>query len=345
MPKPQLAADVGGTNTSFGLFEPRGDRYALTETLRFPTQELRAFSDALKDALDHFALRDARPVLTVSGAGPIRNRRCELTNAPWGIDATQIEKEFRVRTLLINDFSAICYGLPLLDPHDPEQLRPLAHPDGNLPEGDGNVRAAVGAGTGLGVGFLMGTQDGRGHMALPSEGGHVDFAPFDDESREYWVFLHDRFKTNPDSELLISGQGIANLFSFYREHRGADSYILRRIADTSEAERPAMISAEAGTDETCTRIMRRFVTLYGRFASNIAVTMLPMRGIYLAGGIASKNARWFDEDARFMRAFETHYKDSVRPILREIPVYIVMDYGVSLYGGAYAARLEGLLGD
>jgi glucokinase len=83
--------------------------------------------------------------------------------------------------------------------------------------------------------------------------------------------------------------------------------------------------------------MKLFVKMYGSFAGSLAVVFLPFGGIYLAGGIATKNEWLFLEDNLFMKYFEQNYNPILRPLLKKIPVYIVRDYSISLYGAANAA--------
>jgi glucokinase len=70
----------------------------------------------------------------------------------------------------------------------------------------------------------------------------------------------------------------------------------------------------------------------------MALTFLPEAGLYLAGGIVTKNERFFLEDSRFMSAFTLHPNAKMRRLLRRIPIYVIRDYTVSLYGAANAAR-------
>ena len=83
--------------------------------------------------------------------------------------------------------------------------------------------------------------------------------------------------------------------------------------------------------------MRLFVTNYARVASDAALHFLPTGGLFLAGGIVTKNESWFLEENRFIRTFTTNYRPHIGGLLRDIPVYIVKDYAISLYGAAHAA--------
>ena len=87
--------------------------------------------------------------------------------------------------------------------------------------------------------------------------------------------------------------------------------------------------------------MDAFVKLYARVAADLCAAFLPRGGIYLAGGIAAKNEARFLEGSRFMGMFEQSYREHIRAILRNVPVMIVKDYDISLYGAANAAVLLG----
>lgn len=175
-----LACDVGGTNTSIALVGRLGTRFDILYRTRFASQELSSIEDGLSQGIEEIAA--ALPELKadricLSGAGPVRENRCTLTNVKLSIDGNAISQRFGVPTQVVNDFTAISYGIPLLDTTDPEQISPLPPRDAPLPDAHGHVQAVVGAGTGLGVGFIV-ERNGR-FLALPSEGGHAAFAPYD----------------------------------------------------------------------------------------------------------------------------------------------------------------------
>ncbi|MFZ0035559.1 MAG: glucokinase, partial [Sedimentisphaerales bacterium] len=104
-----------------------------------------------------------------------------------------------------------------------------------------------------------------------------------------------------------------------------------------DEDKPALISKNAKDNKTCRDIMSLFVKMYGRFAGGLAIIFLALGGVYLAGGIVTKNEWLFSEDNLFMKNFETNYNPNIRPLLKKIPVYIIKDYSISLYGAANAA--------
>lgn len=332
-----LACDVGGTNTSVALLTGEATSWQILRRFRFQTQQLTSLEEAVNAVLAELSSDPSvttPTAIAVSGAGPIRDGVCHLTNAPWTISATVLGEKTGLTPLLINDFSAVSYGIPLLDTSDKERVTVL---DGGTTPTEAGVRLVVGAGTGLGVGYLV--QDGSELRVYPSEGGHSAFAPYDEESGAMHAMLAAEIDEPPGSELFVSGRGIANTWRHYRETRSIspDS----PIAAIPEEEDAAMrVSAAAAKDDPdAVAIMRLFVRNYARVCSVAALHFLPTGGLYLAGGIVTKNERWFTDGDLFMSEFRKNYRPHISDLLTQFPVYVVRDYEISLYGAAHATAV------
>lgn len=347
-----LAADVGGTNTSIAIVGTGAGRFEIVARYRTSTPRLGCFEDGLREALSSFRaelnLRELA-LCCVSAAGPVVGDECRLTNVPWAIRRSELERVTGVNSYLVNDFTAISYAVPLLAPDNPEQVTRLpvpgapgassSNPAPGFVSGQDGIAAVIGAGTGLGVGFVV---HERGEFrAWPSEGGHTDLAPYDDRSDALVAYLRRELGGRPDWEHAVSGTGIANLFAFLRRHEFAEhrSDALDRIEAAPSRERAALISEAADHDPLCRATIEFFVELYARAASGVALQLLPSAGVYLAGGIAPKNQRFFIEDDRFMRSFSATYQSGLREILSATPVAIINDYEISLYGAAHAGTV------
>ncbi len=339
-----LAGDVGGTNTTLALVgvdstSTAQAQFQLLDRTVLKSQQLNGIGQAIDQARNSLdtELWQRIDACCLCAAGPISNNRCTLTNLPWQIDGGEVAAELAVPTILINDFSGICYGIPILFRQAPQQFAAIPHSDGSTPAGAGSVIAVVGAGTGLGVGYLTTLPDGN-VTAHPSEGGHSDFAPFDDQTMALRAFVAGQHQGVPDAECFLSGPGIANLFDFLVEHETwQQSSARQRILAQPRAERPEMIAANAAEDPLCSATMELFVRIYAKFSSSATLHFLADGGLFLAGGIAAKNQRLFLQQHRFMRYFEQNYRANIERLLRRVPVHIVGDYTVSLYGAAYAA--------
>ena len=334
-----LAVDVGGTNTSCAIVSVGGGSFETRFERRYSTKA----EPSLVAPLGRFVAEAAAAgaplpgLLCVSGAGPVAGRSITLTNAPWGIDGDELESRFGMPTFVINDFSAIAWGILLLDPANQSELKQLRSPDGTAAaaSADGPV-VVIGAGTGLGFGYVL--RDGGTTRVYPSEGGHVCLPVYDDESRAFSRWLEKRYGFAAGAEAGVSGHGIGHIFEFMVSLSATRSAAVVSILGTPEARRPAGIAEAASAgDELCRRAMEMFVRLYARVAADAAATFIPTGGIYLAGGIASKNLAFFTEGDRFMESFGLGYREHIRRIAASTPVFVVMDYAISIYGAANAA--------
>lgn len=336
-----LAGDIGGTNSNLALVKVADGSFDLLLEVVVPSHEIDSVVPAIRDLLGAAESKFPKLQVTVagiSGAGPISNNRCDLSNLDWDLDGTEIEMAFGFPTRIINDFEAISYGVPLLDLENPEEVTHLPHTDGHDPEPIGSVSLIVGAGTGLGVGMLV--QDGERYRALPSEGGHACFAAFDLETEELRAHAQGAANTIVEIEDLLSGRGLNTILDYFIVMRGIKvDETLQKILDTDALQRPALISRHAENHPVCRDVIRLFVKIYGRVAADFSATVLPRSGLFLAGGIVGKNERYFLEGSQFIYFFEQNAREQVKQVLRKIPVYIVKDYSISLVGAAHAAWL------
>lgn len=333
-----LAGDIGGTNTNLAIVGKRNGGFNLVLECVFDSHTQVSLSQPVRDILAHGG-PELRPVkCCISAAGPVKHNYCQLTNQSWNIDGNALSREFGIPVLVINDFLGLSYGIPLLDTKNPDSITKLPNIRGGFGEKHGDTCCIVGAGTGLGVGCVTGTASSL--FAIPTEGGHVDFAAFDAESEELVQFLKETYGGYPDAESLVSGQGLNNIFDFHLKNRiqNPDS-LVQEIAAVPRKDRPPLISRGCNDSRQLRAIMELFVKCYGRVASNCSLSYLSTGGVYLAGGIAAKNEQLFIENNIFMNCFVQNMRPHFQKLLESIPVYIVRDYNTSLLGAANAADL------
>lgn len=336
-----LSGDIGGTNANIAFVAKGDDGFRVLLELSAASGDLDGIGPLVTRGLEEIALRypDLRPELgCISGAGPVEDNRCSMSNLPWDLDGDELSREFGFPIRAINDFEAISFGVPLLDLSDPEQVTVLPHSNGSRPEPEGDTRLIVGAGTGLGVGVMLG--DGEKVRPVPSEGGHASFASFDRETQEVVDQLRREGEWVVENEDLLSGKGIAALFRYCLEASGSQTdKTLQEILNANGSDQPRLISAHASTHSVCRDTIRLFVKVYGRVSADFASMVLPRGGLFLAGGIVGKNEECFLDGNRFVHFFEQNKCAQVKKVLAQIPVYIIRNYNISLLGAANAGWL------
>lgn len=264
-------------------------------------------------------------------AGPVRGRSVRVTNLPWHIEADALQQRFGFETcILLNDLEATAYGLPALGAEDMLTLQP------GQPGACGNA-AIIAAGTGLGEAGLY--WDGERHRPYATEGGHTSFSPQSELEMDLLRYLQGRY-THVSWERVVSGMGLLDLHGFLRSYRKADMPPwLEEELRTGDAAAAIARAALAGSDDICIETLECFVRLYGAEAGNLALKTMSCGGLYVGGGIAPRILPLLQHDL-FMRAFLN--KGRMFPLLEAMPVHVILNDRVALYGPALCAGGDGV---
>ncbi len=335
-----LAGDIGGTNTNLAIVGEKNGKFTMIVEAHWKSKDVDGVIQPINKLISLAEQKDKRlkpDMCCISAAGPVSNNSCKLTNLAWEINGKHISEEIGVPTEVINDFLAISYAIPILDTENPAKLLKIPHCDGTIPQAKNGVKLVIGPGTGLGVGYLVPTKEGK-YIPFSSEGGHSDFAAFDSVTWELKDYIYSKIDVKPGVEPFVSGQGILNIYRFFRDKKNiVFDDVINEIEAASDDEKPALISKYSFVNEDCKKMMETFVKMLGNFAGSLSTIMLPAGGVFIAGGISAKNEEMILRDNLFMAQFENNYKENISAILKDIPVYIIRDYSVSLYGAANAA--------
>jgi len=309
-----VAGDIGGTKVLLQFVDASQTGRTVLAEQRYESHSYATFDDLLGAFVKEHV---AGPVdaACFAVAGPVFADRAEVTNLSWKMDAMALAKKFSIgRVSLINDFYAVALGVPILATTDLLILNagtrvPFA------------PIAILGAGTGLGEANLV--HDGVKWDVVPSEGGHADFAPQDEEQTRLFLALHAKYG-HVSWERLLSGAGLVNIHNFVSgEEKTYDEALPMEIA-----------KALVGGDSVAAKTFAIFVDIYGAEAGNMALRLLARGGVYLAGGVAAKNVDQFT-DGRFINAFLR--KGRFQHILAAMPVNLITNPKVGLLGAAEMA--------
>jgi glucokinase len=323
-----LAGDVGGTKVHIGLFRIDDGIPRPVRDHRYATRDFSSLEKVCADFLAPNSTTDERILSACFGVpGPIIDGGARPTNVPWKLHEADLSRALGIAQVrLINDLAATAYGVIRLPD---SEVCVLQRGEYRLHQAD---IAIIAAGTGLGEAALV-FERGR-YYAVASEGGHADFAARNDEQIELYRYLHRRFG-HVSAERVLSGPGLFNIYSFLREHRATPGpeWLRTRI---EKEDSSAVVSEVAldGRDAECVHALEMFVDIYGAEASNLALKVLALGGVYLGGGIAPKILPAL-KDGRFIKAFID--KGRLDEILSKIEVRVALNDGAGLIGAAYCA--------
>jgi glucokinase len=319
-----LAGDVGGTKCNLALFAEKNGKLEFVFRERFASKEFAQFDLIIREFSRRAAPYVGADKIRAAGfgvAGPVINNRIHATNLPWIVDADTLADEVGVKSVvLVNDLGATGHSLQHLPPEDFCVLNvgsPLA----------GASRALLAAGTGLGEGILF--WDGNRYKVVPSEGGHSDFSPRTDQQIELLKFMRHRYP-QVSWELILSGRGFRTLHEFIAPS------VKHPIFEDPDAD-PAPFITKSGLDRSCpvcVETLDLWTNIYGAEAGNLALKVLALGGVYVAGGIAVKILPKM-KDGTFFNAFKDkwHFEN----MLLDVPVSIVLNESAPLIGAAYEA--------
>lgn len=324
-----LAGDLGGTKTTLALYRPGGTAgFAIKQPVSRETFASGAYA-SFEAVVDEFLAGAEEPVSAASFgvAGPVFAGEAKITNLPWTIRADRLAARLDGATVtLLNDVEATACGLAHLEPEDLATLNTgSAVPNGTM--------AVVAPGTGIGIAFLVWT--GQGYRALATEGGHVTFAPRTADEIGLLTFLAARFG-HVSVERVASGTGIGNVFDYYAATgRYPVPDALRASLAAADDPTPVIVRAALdGSAPICVATLDLFVRVLADVVGNIALTVLPTGGIFLAGGMPPRLLNRLRAQDFLDAVFD---KGRFSDFCRRIPLHVVLDPEAALHGAAFNA--------
>ncbi|MEM8778144.1 MAG: glucokinase [Cyanobacteria bacterium P01_G01_bin.49] len=341
-----LAGDIGGTKTILRLVnsETPVNQNQLPEqnTLYEKAYPSQNFADLVPIVQQFYqeAKQNLSQTISVENAcfgiaGPVVDNTVKLTNLSWSLTGDRLQQELSLnKVTLINDFAAISHGILGLTDEDLYTLQDVK-PD---PQ---ETMAVLGAGTGLGEGFLIRIETGNYHV-FSSEGSHGDFAPRTQLEFDLLTYIQQKDSLSRVSiERVVSGMGISTIYQFLRDRTPEkESSTLKEIYTNWKKDKTVDLAAEVSKaasendDSLCQQAMNLFISAYGAEAGNLALKLLPYGGLYVAGGIAPKILPLIKKGT-FIESFQA--KGRMISLLKQIPIYIILNPKVGLIGAALRA--------
>lgn len=319
-----LAGDVGGTKCNLALFSEKAGKLTSVFKQRFASKDFAQFDLIVREFSLQAAPHLAKERVRAAGfgvAGPVINNQVRATNLPWTVDADVLASELNLTdVVLMNDLGATGHSIEHLAPEEYCILNP------GKPE-HGGTRALLAAGTGLGQSILV--WDGARYRVVPSEGGHSDFAPHTEQQIELLRYMRRRYP-QVSWELILSGRGFRTLHEFLNP-----SVVHHSFEDPGMDPAPEITRLGLSREcPVCAETLDLWTAIYGAEAGNLALKVLALGGVYVAGGIAVKIIEKI-KDGTFFEAFRDKWK--FESLLGNIPVSVVLNESAPLLGAAYEA--------
>jgi len=316
-----VSADIGGTHARFAIAEVADGRVV---SLGDPVTLKTAEHASLQTAWQAFAAQHDGPLPTaaaISVASPITGDVIRLTNNPWVIRPSLIGERLGCDSYtIINDFGAVGHAVAQLPADD---FVHLCGPDTPLP--DAGVTTVCGPGTGLGVAQVFKARDG--YHVLPTEGGHIDYAPLDSIEDAIVKRLRKTF-TRVSTERVVSGPAIVTIYETLADLEGR--------AVPSRDDRTIWTEALDGSDSIALAALDRFCLALGAVAGDLALAH-GAKAVVIAGGLGLRI-----KDRLLRSAFDQRFvaKGRFQSLMAGIPVKLITHPQPGLFGAAAAYAQE-----
>ncbi|HMO27238.1 MAG TPA: glucokinase [Tepidisphaeraceae bacterium] len=330
-----LVCDIGGTNIRIAMFE--GDPRHRTAEANYRENAKTGRAWEVVAALEDYRSRMAGELrgACFGIAGRVRDDGAwvALTNrANVTVRREEVAKVLELdpsHVRLVNDMPPHIACVDHLQPSERVTIK------GGSADA-GGTRAIVMPGSGLGVGGAV-CCDGT-YRPFPSEGGHLGFAPRDEEQDRLLASARRLARLEGldvvSNEYLVSGPGLRRI------HACLINPDAPSLNDVPESETIAALAGrdDIPADEPRRRTVLMFTRLLGQVCGNVALIELATGGLWVGGSICLQFRDELQTDT-FREPFLSSGPPAHRSLLEEIPITLI-DYKESGLLGAGVLAMQ-----
>ena len=315
-----LAGDVGGTHTRLALARIDGSNIHIENFKMFRGDDYSALEDIITAYLAQCeSLCEFRPdAASLAIAGPIHEGQVRLTNRDWHVSGNALADQFGFNSIkLHNDFAAMSRSILIMGGDSFEVFYKSDHADPLAPI------LVAGPGTGFGVGIVLpGSTSPRVlPRVLPSEGGHIAYAPLTDTECEVLKYL-SRKHDFVSLELVCAGNGLDAVHEAICALHNVP-YHLSSPANIQQR-------AEAG-DPVCQDVCEIRAAAVMGAVGDMALTCGALGGVVLAGGVSEGLSNYLRAPKAMARFFNRGPRNDY---MKRISIRLLTNPEAPLYGAA-----------
>ena len=345
--KTYLAGDLGGTKTLLSLYKEIDGQLKKEHSHRYKSADWHDLESMLKHFLDQTPAELPRPTTScIAVAGPVHQGSAKITNLPWQMSRTSLCAATGLQHLeLVNDFAVLIHGLSHFGHEQQVVLQMGGDRSTPAPAGAENGPVAIlGAGTGLGM--ARGLPTPNGWLAIPSEGGHREFAPRTEAEWELAQWLkQDLGLPRLSIERIVSGTGLGHVMNWLLHRQTGIQHFLMTHAHAwrnLSADHPGYQDlpsftgkAAADGDPLAGEALKLWLGAYGSVAGDLALQELCIGGLWIGGGTAQKNLDGLCSK-QFLEPMRS--KGRFRSLIEGLTIRAVIDPEAGLFSAACRAR-------
>ncbi len=340
-----LAGDVGGTKTRLAFCQLQDGSVIRQQTETFVSRDYSCFEEVVRCFINKHKISVTQSCFGVPG--PVVNGEAKATKLPWHFREEQLSKDLNIPTVkLVNDLVATAAAVPYLMPedlyvlHEGETSRTAIKNQllnrNSVSEKGESVIGVLAPGTGLGQAFIY-TNSGQRYI-MASEGGHVDFAPTNDDEVELFKYLKSKHE-HVSYDRILSGPGLHIIYKFLKNTGFAEEpFALNKLLCEEDPGKVITTTGKRGEYALCAKALDIFASILGAQAGNMVLTLMATGGIYLGGGIPT-GIREKLADGTMVSSYLN--KGRLSYLVKDTPLYVILDDHAALLGAAYIALGKG----
>ena len=236
------------------------------------------------------------------------------------------EKTKLEKIKVVNDYEVVGYGIDALNP---EQVISI---NKGKDRNDHPLRAIIGAGNGVGSCLMIWDTERKHYKPSPAGFCYSDFPITNSQEFELVNFIKDdfskKYKIENDSPLswgVMLGLmgGIKKIYDFLGTKQNYSQ-------EAKKFNTPQEVFDAASSNQQAQDAVNLYMKFYSRLIRNVAYTSLPHGGLYITNAVVENNPKLFTTGS----FFENVANCGLREIVEEVPMYVVTDSKVKLYGTA-----------
>lgn len=344
-----IVGDIGGTKTLLATVDLETKSLVINSIKTYSSNDYVSFELILEDYLSNYNHNSNNAQENISGiclavAAALSNNKSIITNLDWNIDGNKLKQDFYTeQAKLYNDLEAMAAAVSnincSIDQANLDILEIKSVDESKLLTNNRQAKAVIAPGTGLGVAYSI-LHNGE-YIALPSQGGHLTFAPQNKLQFELLEYLQKIYGAQIGLELVCSGVGIPNLFKFFKDCKQmqvSDKVELSLDEQLNQNCVPVIINnAQNNSCEVCIKTVEMFLDIFAQAIQAMALSIYATDGIYLAGGIAIALKQYLMQEDFLSKIV---CNSTMHSVLEKFPIYLCQNKYIALIGASKLLNIK-----
>lgn len=357
-----MGCDVTVSHTTVGVFAITASRKPqLIVSYKAATSDIKNLYEYMKNVMQDLSEHGITSIESTCFAvpGAVQQKRLFLhPHLPWstsddpqdiddrskrGLKKESLEQQASLKNVqIINDFQAAAVGVQALPDSEITVLQ------------QGTVVAksrklVVGAGNGLGAALLFWNESLQKYNPFDLNLSYTEYGAQTELELKYFEFLKTQTGNVAWGKVLGTAAGISTMYRFlhnyysFAHHQPKGRYNNDPLINY-ENNQYLEVFANRHHSPRCKDSVDFYMTQYIRFLRNAIYAQAPRAGVYITNSVVQNNPELFNASSGFLErlihldgiVLDPGSKTYLENYLKEIPIYLVPNKDIQLYGAAYA---------